>query len=263
MLDLELGDDVWKQELTSVSTPLALAGDTVYAATESGAIFAFDSCSRAEEASGCRTPAGEPVWYTLLRGPPSTGPLVLADWLVIAALDSVYLLDRFSGMRRSAAQSPGIAIGEVASDGERIFLATEEGSLLAWRTPDLELLWQTSGFGNFLSGPVLDGPDGFAVTRTGQVVRFDAADGASQIIADCEGAVMAPPTLVRNGLLVGTLEGQLHFMTRNGQPLWQIELDGSVEAPMFVHASRILVAVYGKFGGPLGSPLRGKVVELR
>ncbi len=263
-LDVSLGEDRWRQSFASVRTPLSMAGDTLFAATEFGALVAFDRCSRSEDLAGCRTPEGEPIWSTAFRGPPSTGPVALADWVVVAALDSVYLFDRFSGMRRAAAQSPDIAVGEIASDGTTVFLATEKGSLLAWTTPNLELLWQVSGFGNFQAGPVLGEANlGYAVTRTGQVVAFDPADGDARVIAECGGAVIAPPTLVRNGLLVGTLDGELHFLTRDGQPIWKLEFDGLIETPVIVHGGRILVSMYGKAGGAFGSPYRGKIAELR
>ncbi|UCF21255.1 MAG: PQQ-binding-like beta-propeller repeat protein [Gemmatimonadota bacterium] len=262
-LDVALGDDRWKQRFASVRTPLAMAGDTLFVATENGGLFAFDRCSRSEDPAGCRTPEGEPIWSTAFRGPPSAGPLVLTDWVVVVALDSLYLFDRFSGMRRAAAQGPDIAVGELASDGSTVFLATENGSLLAWTTPNLELLWQISGFGNFQSGPVLDGNLGYAVTRTGQVLAFDLTDGAARVIAECKGAVIAPPTLVRNGLLVGTLDGKLHFLGRDGESIWMVEFDGLIETPVIVHQGRILVSMYGKAGGGLGSPYRGKMAELR
>ncbi|UCC48168.1 MAG: PQQ-binding-like beta-propeller repeat protein [Gemmatimonadota bacterium] len=245
------GDNVWNRRFPAVSVPLSLVGDTVYAATEDAHLFAV-------------TRMEQPLWSTRLSRRASAGPLVLEDWVAYVSLDSLFLLERASGRRRAAAYSPEVFAGEAASDGEKVYLATEQGSLLAWRTPDLELVWQTSGFGSFHSGPVLAGNDGYAVTRTGEVVRFDADVGSAQIIARTREATMAPPTVVQNGLLVGTLAGRLHFFSRNGEPIWDVQMEGSIEAPVFVHGGRITVPMYGRIGGPLGTrPSRGKVVELR
>jgi outer membrane protein assembly factor BamB len=262
-LDIEIGDELWKQKLPSVRVPISISGDTLYAATENGTVVAFDECPRSSGPGACYSRRGEPIWHTGLTQPPSAGPIVVDDALVITTFDSIFVLDRFSGTRRTATHSGEVLIGEVASDGEMLYVASERGSLLAWRVADLELVWQTSGFGGFLAGPVLADTFGYAVSRTGALVRFRTADGEAGIIAECRGPVVAPPTLVRNGILIGTMEGWLHFLTRDGEPVWEKQLDGSIEAPVAVHESRILVTMYGKVSRPLGSPYRGKVVELR
>jgi outer membrane protein assembly factor BamB len=245
------GDYVWKRKFPAVSVPLSMAGDTAYAATDDRYLFAVTSME-------------QPLWSTRLSAAASAGPLVLKDWVLYLSLDSLFLLERASGQREAAARSPEIIAGEAASDGERVYLATERGSLLAWRTPDLELLWQTSGFDCFLSGPVLAGDVGYAVTRRGEVVRFDADTGAAQVIAQTGEVTLASPTVVQNGLLVGTLAGHLHFFSWNGEPIWDVQMEGSIEAPVFVHGGRMTVALYGRVRGPLGSkPSRGKLVELR
>ena len=245
------GDYVWKRKFPAVSVPLSMAGDTAYAATDDRYLFAVTSME-------------QPLWSTRLSAAASAGPLVLKDWVLYLSLDSLFLLERASGQREAAARSPEIIAGEAASDGERVYLATERGSLLAWRTPDLELLWQTSGFDCFLSGPVLAGDVGYAVTRRGEVVRFDADTGAAQVIAQTGEVTLASPTVVQNGLLVGTLAGHLHFFSWNGEPIWDVQMEGSIEAPVFVHGGRMTVALYGRVRGPLGSkPSRGRLVELR
>jgi len=245
------GGDVWKRRFPAVSVPLSLTGDTAYAATDDGYLFAVTSMK-------------QPLWSTRLSAAASAGPLVLKDWVLYLSLDSLFLLERASGEREAAACSPEIIAGEAASDGERVYLATERGSLLAWRTPHLELLWQTSGFDSFLSGPVLAGKAGYAVTARGEVVRFDTDTGAAQVIAQTGEVTIASATVVQNGLLVGTLAGRLHFFSWNGEPIWDVQMEGTIEAPVFVHEGRITVAMYGRVSGPLGTkPSRGKLVELR
>lgn len=262
-LDLEIGADLWKQRLPSVNVPLSMSGDTLYAATENGLLVAYDECSRSKGAGACYTRQGEPVWQTGFMRPPSAGPIVIDDAIVFTAFDSIFILDRFSGKRRAATHSGEVLVGEVASDGQMLYMTSERGSLLAWRAADLELAWQTSGFGGFLAGPVIADGFGYAVSRTGALIRFRTADGNAEIIAECRGPVVAPPTLVRNGILIGTMEGRLHFLSREGDPVWEKQLDGSIETPVAVHEGRILVTMYGRVNRPLGSPFRGKVVELR
>lgn len=253
-LRLDEGDDLWKRDFPPVAVPIWTAGDTLYAASEQGRLIAVSTDEHEEQ----------PFWSARFPGPPNAGPLIVDDWAVYVSFDSLYLVDRFSGLRRSAAHSPEVFVGEAATDGDRIYLATERGSLLSWKLPDLELVWQTSGLGNFLAGPVISQDDGYAVTRSGNIVRFDRRDGSIRVIADADGTVAAPPIVVENGVLLGTLEGNLLFYSRDGDSIWSIDLEGSIDNPFAVHEGRIIVAMYGRVDGPLGtSPLRGKLVELR
>ena len=250
-LDAVLGKDTWKFKLPSIEKPITLAGDTLFAATEDGSLFAIET---GEE---------EPIWRAFFPRAASASPLVLDGWIVYVAYDSLYVLDRIDASRRAAAYSSEIFIGEAASDGEVVYLATELGSLTAWSLPDLEFIWQASGFGNFVSGPVLADSVGYAVTRIGSLLKFDIKSGTTRIIADASSTVLAPPTVVANGVLVGTLEGRLHFFSRDGEPIWDVELEGSIEEPVFVHKSRVIVPMYGKRRASLGSGSNGKIVLLR
>jgi len=103
----------------------------------------------------------------------------------------------------------------------------------------------------------------------GSIVRIKSeldvipAGGSQLTTHKANGTVTASPAVVENGLLVGTLTGRLHFFTRNGEPIWTVELDGSIEAPVFVHEGRIVVPLWTKGSGVLSSGALGKLVELR
>ena len=250
-MQLEEGDDVWKRDIPSVKQPITIVGDTVFAATENRIVLALTSDR-------------EPIWSVRLPRAASASPIVLDDIVVLAAFDSLFSLNRSSGLRRGAAHSREIFTGEAAADGENVYLATEEGSLAAWTTPELEPLWQASGFGHFFSGPVLADGMGYATTREGQLLRFDPRTGAAETLANVEGTVLAAPIVVENGILIGTLDGRLCFLSRDGQPIWDVELEGSIEAPVVVHEGRIIVPLFARVGGPLGTGgLRGRLMELR
>lgn len=250
-LRLQEGDDVWRRNTPSVDKPISVVGDTVYAATEDRIVLAITS-------------EPDPVWSIRLPRKASAGPVVIEDILVLVAFDSLFALDRSNGARRGAAHSREVFVGEAASDGEAIYLATEDGSLVAWKMPELEPFWRASGFGHFLTGPVLADGMGYAATQEGQLIRFDPATGAAKALATMKGAVLAEPTVVGNGILVGTLNGYLYFYSRDGEPIWELQLDGSIENPIVVHEGRIIVPLYSRVDGPLGSSnLKGRLMELR
>jgi len=245
------GEDTWDFDLPSVAVPITLAGDTLFAATEDGSLFAIEPGQ------------DEPIWQAIFPRKASAGPLVVDGWVIYVAYDSIYLIDRIKAEPRSTAYSSEIFIGEVATDGEAIYLATEVGSLVAWSLPDLEFLWQASGFGNFAAGPVLVDSIGYAINRVGKLIRFDTGDGSTEIIADARGTVLTAPVVVENGVLFGTMEGHLHFFSRNGEPIWEVELEGSIENPPFVYEGRIVLTLYGVAGSMISAGSHGKVVELR
>ncbi len=249
-IDVVEGDDIWERDSPSVATPISVIDDTLYVAAEDGSLIAL--------ASG-----REEVWRVFFRRAASAGPLLLDSLIVYVAYDSVYVLDRRDARLFSKAASPEIFIGEPASDGSSLYVVTERGSIYSWRLPDLEFAWQASGFGNFVSGPVVAGDDGYVVSRSGRLVHFDPASGSASIIAALDDAVIAPPTVVANGVLVGTLGGRLHFCRRNGEPVWDVELDGSIESPVMVHEGRLIVPMYSKRRGMLSSGSEGRIVELR
>ncbi len=252
-LSLIEGGDLWHRRFPSVRAPLALAGDTLYAATDLGSLVALLAGEEEKE----------PLWQVRFKRAPSAGPLVLDGWVVYVAYDSLFVVNRRDGRRQAAAHCPEIFVGEAASDGSTLYLATEQGSLFAWSLPDLELVWKASGFQSFPAGPVLASPYGYAVTRAGDLIRFTLEGGSTDIIARARASVVAAPTVVRNGLLIGSLKGTLYFFDRAGWPIWDIALGGSIESPAVVHEGRIVVPIYGRGGGALSSGLRGKVVELR
>lgn len=252
VLRLEDGDKLAELDLPSVSVPATLMDEVLYLATEHGSLQALDPETERR------------IWETGFPDPPVAGPLVIDPWIVYAGRDSLRLVSRGSGRAlRSTPLAERIA-GELASDGERVYATTEAGSIRAWELTTLNDAWESQGFDPFRAGPVLDDGSGYAVSRTGQIIRFRLQDGAARILADIDPSVLASPVLVANGLLVGALDGTLHFLSRNGAPLWTVQLEGSIDNPVYVHAGRIIVPLFGPVDGPLGAePLRGKLAELR
>ncbi len=246
------GADIWKLEFPSVRRPISAAGDTLFAATETGLLFALDIDKQVQ------------IWRTQFPRPPVAGPLIANDFVLYVSMDSLYTLTRRLGLRRAAAGSDEILVGEAASSDGRVYVTSESGSITAWTLPDLEPLWKASGFDGFLSGPVIAGDAGYAVTGSGQLVRFSPTDGSARIVAQVQGSFKSSPTVVENGVLIGSLNGTLYFFGRNGEPLWDVQLAGSIEESVSVYDGRILVALYGPVDGAFGiDTYRGRLVELR
>ncbi len=255
-ITVELGEKVWERRMPSIGRPMALSGDTLYASADNGALFALRT-------NTIDWSFDEPIWVAQFPRAPSAGPIVFDEWVVYIAYDSIFVVSRMSGQRRAAAHSPEFLTGEAAADGDTLFLASESGSLMAWRVPELDLLWLSGGFGVFKSGPVIADSTGYAITDNGDLVRFRTDDGSARVIARSKDVVQAAPSVVQNGVLVGTLSGRLHFFRRNGDPVWEVQLDGQIIAPVFVRNGSIVVPMYGRSGSAFSSGSHGRIAELR
>ncbi|NIR46141.1 MAG: PQQ-binding-like beta-propeller repeat protein [Gemmatimonadetes bacterium] len=251
VLHMAEGEELRELELPSIATPPAIAGDTTYIASQPGILFAFTSRS------------DEPVWTARFRRPPLAGPVVVDRHLLYVAHDSLILLDRFSGLRRAATATSEVLTGEAAARNGTLFAATELGSIIAWRLPDLERLWTAPGHAPFVAGPAVADGVGYAVTGNGHLVRFDTADGSARIVASTGSAAIATPVIVANGVLVGDLNGRLHFFDRNGTAIWTVEFDGLLELPVLVYDGRIVVPYYSRKGAGFASTTHGRLVEMR
>jgi outer membrane protein assembly factor BamB len=245
------GEELRRIELPPIATTPTLARDTLFVTTDNAILAAV-------------TPASdEPLWTAAFRRPPYASPVVFDDWVVYVAHDSLFVVNRASGQRRSAAGTGEPISGETATDGQYLFATTEHGSIVAWRVPELTVLWQTSGFDAFIAGPAVTDTLGYAVTGTGRLVRFDAATGDAHVFGSTGAPVRATPTVVRNGLLVGDLNGRLHFLGWNGETLWTVDFDGSLEIPIIVHDGRVIVPFYSRKGMGFASTTHGRIAELR
>src|SRR5207247_6353710 len=105
-LGLRDGQTVWSTKTESIVAPLALDGDTLYAATETGTVLRLE------------TEAGKVTWRRRLGGGVRAAPIPSADGVIVATTaDTVYLLERATGQVRGGLPSPGAVMARAAIDG--------------------------------------------------------------------------------------------------------------------------------------------------
>ena len=75
--------------------------------------------------------------------------------------------------------------------------------------------------------------------------------------------MIATPSLVSNGLIVGDLNGRLRFVSWNGETVWTVDFDGSLDFTVIVSAGRIIVPYYSRRGIGIASTTHGRIAELR
>lgn len=211
-LDLTTGDTVWFHPTEGDVNGVAYAECIVIATTEAGRVLGIDA----------RT--GERVWvYEQAETKFYTNPLVLGELAYVATEHGLLAaLDVQTGEPRWTRSFRGAIRGGVASDGKRIFVATEEAKVAALRPLDGSEEWSTE-----LTAPYAKGAYGAPtfVERENAVVvgfirdtayadpalvAFDAEDGAVRWVgANPEelgggwGNVRSSPAVVGDELVYG------------------------------------------------------------
>src|SRR2546428_1324126 len=123
-LRLHDGRTLWSTKTESVVAPLALEGDTIYAATERGTVLRLGA------------ERGAVAWRRHLPGAVRAAPVATPLGLAVAtAADTLYLLDKTSGEVRARLATPGTVLAAPALAESRLYFGTTGGHVLAVELP--------------------------------------------------------------------------------------------------------------------------------
>ncbi len=236
------GRHAWTFKMHSPAVGGALLRDSViYAGSERGDMFAL------------HIDGGTQLWKIRLPSPIATPPVAWgSDLVLITTRDSMLRVDRATGRMQPGVHLPGSSSAPVALDGDRMLVPLHPGVLHAIALPGMTTQWSVVVGAPILAAPAIDtNGDAYVLTRTADVWRIEPS-GAARRIAALGGAATSSLTLTADGLLVGTLDGVVHMMQRDGTILWQRTFPRSVRSPVAVHGGAIYV--------PLGD---GRLVMLR
>ena len=93
ILHMTEGHEIRTMELPPIAATPTMVGDTIFVATDSGFLLAVT------------LDAEEPLWTAAFRRPPDAGPVVYDQWVAYVARDSLFVVNRANGQRRSAASA--------------------------------------------------------------------------------------------------------------------------------------------------------------
>lgn len=240
-IDLRSGKRKWGARVGDVGAPLTLADSTVFGVTQSGQAFAL--------AAGTGTRR-----WTRTIGPSRSGALVTGARVAVVTLtDSLFVLDRVTGTvvtraaLRASTLAPLALVGDsavaLASPGGEVVLASLTGAVLWRRGTDAPV------FGS----PVVIGDTIFALTShcTLWAIPVGAPAAADSASLDC--GTVAPPAMVRGGVVVATVAGDVIFFDRGlRRRVWSRSVPGELRQPPAILHGQLIVA-----------PAIGKVVSFR
>ena len=235
-LRLTDGGRIWQTTVGDVSAPLALRDSVVYGVSDHGEAFAVGA-SR-----------GTVLWRTTV-GPSRAGALVTAHRIVVATLrDTLVVLDRSNGTVVGTFRLPATTAAPLALlDDTTAVMTSPAGSVHAVHIPTGRVQWSVSAGEPVRGSPAVHADTVFVLggsctllrvpRHTPDVVRRD-------VLPSC--VTVAAPLILRDGVLVATLSGDITFVSRaTGLAVWTRRTGGTVRHPPLVTGRQIILATLG------------------
>jgi outer membrane protein assembly factor BamB len=229
---LEDGKRLWRRAVGPVSGPIATSRGLLIVATESGAITALAPTD------------GEQRWTRRLHGAVRSGVTALGEDVLVATDDSLFLLAAADGTVRASTATPAALVAPPAWRGDTIVLASPDGLLLGLRRDDLRLLWSIRTDDPIFGGPVIARDTVFAVSVGGRLWRVPLSSPYDATSDSLGTPVRASPAPVANGVLVGTLGGEV-LLVRRDTVEHRMRVIGPIEQPPIVRHG-VLFVISGK-----------------
>ena len=267
--DARDGEMYWSRRFNgSVAGQVLRVGSQIYFATQqrNGSLYAMDlhrgrrSWSRRIGSAAAAEPAyadgriylgthrelqaidaanGSVLWRLRLDGPPAQPPLISGGDVFLVVRDTLFRVGRENGDIRGRAAIAGEPSAPLALRGDTLFIAMHPGIIAAYLDGGARELWRHTLDAPVLAAPVVTDDGVYALTRQADLYVIDPH--ASRRLASLGGAATGSLSITADGALIGTLDGRVIFVRRDGTVVWEQEVDGSVRAPAAVHDSSVYV----------------------
>ncbi|MFL5577143.1 MAG: PQQ-binding-like beta-propeller repeat protein [Gemmatimonadaceae bacterium] len=255
-LALRDGKRRWRTRVGDVTAPILVAEGRVFGATRDGAAFAL------------RAADGRPLWRREVGGRPGagslSGPVLVGGRLVLVTVaDSLVVLDARSGRIDGKAALPaGVAAPLARLDDSTVAVASPAGLLLAVALPGGRVRWRVPTGAPVAGAPIVAHDTVYALTSECTLwtvpARAPERAGATAVAPPAGGerarcATVAGPALVRGGVLVATVSGDVVYFDRvAGRAVWTRQAGGELRHPPSILNGQVVVA-----------PVIGPVVSFR
>lgn len=205
----------------------AIVGDTVFAASRAGDVYAFNKAD------------GDLIWSSDVRKEPPT------LWTALT----------FKTVK------PAKLSGGITAAYDNLYLGTEEGEVIALSQKDGQVVWRSEVKGEVIAAPAA-GEGWIAVTTgSGQVAALHPDTGEVRWTSQTDVPALSlrgtsSPTIANGGVLVGTATGKVSvILLEKGIPAWEqavgsskgsteLERLSDVDASPLVHGSSVYTIAY-------------------
>lgn len=210
----------WPKEVSVgghvVATPV-LDGDTLYVANVHGEVKPVDVANGIVGAAIVK--ASDRIW---------SAPAFDGGVLYVGSLDGTVRAVTPDGQERWRKDVGGAVAGDLAVDGDTLYLGTLERKLLALDTGSGTERWSFSADNWFWAKPLVTDDTVYAATTLGSVHAIDRATGSERWQAKPgSGEMHATPTLAGGALVVADRDGRVFGLNpADGTELWTQEQPG-------------------------------------
>lgn len=241
-LSLYNGRVRWQMRLGDVGAPLLIHDSTVYVGTQTGPLVAL------------RRNDGKRRW-TVDHVPTMAGPMLHRGMLYVPSLrDSLIAVDATTGRVRSRTALPSAtAFPPALLDDSTIVINAGNREVVAVAVPTGAIRWRVPIGADPAGSPVVYRDTVFAITN--QCVFWTIPSRAlTAARADSVGCLThATPLLVRDGVVVATVDGKLMYYQRSTRTVvWTRSIGSELRQPPMLQNGQLIVA-----------PTKGTVVSLR
>ena len=171
---------------SGVDNSTTIVDGIAYLATRSGTLVAFDYTQKS-------TAFQKAVWSWWFQ---------LWIWNVAPIPDPIPGLQWARRLRETV-------VGDMATDGSRLFVNTTDGTLRAIDLKKGTTDWETEGLGTLYSSPIVSGDTVVQTSVDGAVYGLDISNGEEKWRISVDGSVISSPVLAGDKLFVPTIEGRL------------------------------------------------------
>ena len=231
-LDLRSGRRRWSTAVGDVGAPLVLRDTLLFGVTQRGSVFAL------------KTGKGAVAWRRALS-PILAAPVVAGGRVAIVTLtDSLVVLDATTGrplLRRAlpagAAAAPAL-VGDSA-----LVLASPSGGVMLVTLDSGRVVWHRRVSEPIFGAPVVARDTAFALSNACTLYAIPLAMPSAADSASLGCASVAAPVLLRGGVLVATVGGELVLHDRSSRRrVWSRPVPGELRQPASIRNGQIIVA---------------------
>ena len=179
---------------------------------------------------------GTEKWSFPTEGMVWSTPTVADGIVYFGSMDHrVYAL-RLNGTEVWRFEAGGAVVSAPLVVGGRAYVGTLDRRLYALDASSGIPVWEFTGAGNwFWATPAADGRRVYAANMDGFLYALDASSGIPVWRFDTGGAVMVPPLVTDDGVLVASDAGRVYFLNLDGQLRFApgfYDVGDSIRAPM-------------------------------
>ena len=231
-LDLRSGRRRWTTEVGDVGAPLVLRDTVLYGATQRGRVFAV------------KTGNGGMLWRRTLS-PILAAPVVARGRVAVVTLtDSLVVLDAASGRPLLRRPLPaGTATAPALVGDSALVIASPSGGVMLVTLDSGRVVWHRRVSEPIFGAPVVAGDTAFVLSNACTLHTIPLAMPAAADSASLGCASLSAPVLVRGGVLVATIAGEIILHDRSTmRRIWSRPVRGELRQPPAVRNGQIIAA---------------------